>query len=80
MDGDGLYKLLSGLGSSGVVAWVLWIVAKRFIEEHSKQVQITQDQMSKRIDATEKRNDECEEDRKVLHSQLIQVMRETKQQ
>lgn len=73
-----IMKLLAGLGGPGIVAAVMWFIARRFIEAHATQVQTTQAEMSKRIDATEKRNDECEEDRKRLHNQLIEVMRDPK--
>jgi len=53
------------LGSTGIVAGILWIIAKRFMDETVKQ-------MSARIDSLEKRSDACEADRAKLHDKFYQ--------
>ena len=54
------------LSSTGVVAGVLWIIAKRFMDETVKQ-------MSSRIDSLEQRSDECEKDRMTLHAKFYET-------
>jgi len=65
-----LLDALIKVGSTGLVAGVLWIIAKRFMDETVKQ-------MSSRIDALEKRSDSCEEDRKQLHNRVFNLLAKT---
>jgi len=65
-----LFDAIIKVGSTGLVAGVLWIIAKRFMDETVKQ-------MSSRIDALEKRSDSCEEDRKQLHTRIFNLLSKT---
>ena len=60
---DSLVKL----GSTGILAGVLWVFAKRFMDE-------TVTQMNHRIDALERGMKTCEEDRKSLHRQVVEIL------
>ena len=64
---DALIKL----GSTGLVAGVLWIIAKRFMDE-------TVTQMSSRIDSLEKRSEACEKDRSTIHTQMIAILQDAR--
>lgn len=61
------------LGSTGILAGVLWLIAKRFMDE-------TVQQMSARIAALEIATQECEADRRTLHSQIVDILTERKHQ
>lgn len=60
---NAIFDAFIKLSSTGVVAGVLWIIAKRFMDETVKQ-------MSARIDSLESRSDECEKDRAKLHEKF----------
>lgn len=62
-------EALVNLGSVGAVAAVMYITAKRFMDETVKQ-------MSSRIDSLEKRSDACEQDRMRLHAEMIRIAQE----
>lgn len=59
-------KGLSSLGSAGIVAVVMWTIAKRFMDE-------TVDQMSARIESLEKATEECAKDRRQMHSEIVEL-------
>lgn len=61
-----LLKGLSSLGSAGIVALVLWHIAKRFMDETVKQ-------MSNRIDSLEKAAEDCAKDRRMMHSEIVEL-------
>lgn len=61
-----LTKGLASLGSAGVVAVVLWNVAKRFMDE-------TVTQMMGRIDSLEKAAAECASDRRAMHAEIVSL-------
>lgn len=62
---DSLIKL----GSTGIVAAILWVIAKRFMDETVKQ-------MNSRIDALEHSAALCEADRKDLHKQIVSILQD----
>lgn len=61
-------KALIGLGSSGISTGILWLIAKRFMDE-------TVTQMSNRIDALEASVEECAEDRRRMHKEIVELAR-----
>ena len=68
MQPESLYiDVLTKFGSAGLLAFVMWVVAKRFMDETVKQ-------MSARIDALEARSNSCEEDRKKLHEKVFLLL------
>lgn len=60
-------EILTKFGSAGLLAWIMWIIAKRFMDETVRQ-------MSSRIDALEARSNSCEEDRKKLHEKVFVLL------
>lgn len=64
---DPILDALLKLGSTGIVAYILWVIAKRFMDETVKQ-------MSSRIDALEIASKACEEDRRGLHNQIVEIL------
>lgn len=72
---DHVFAALSQLGSSGIVAGILWVIAKRFMDGgDAKHIEIIT-QFTARISALEKSSEECNNDRKRLHSEMIQLAR-----
>ncbi len=74
-------KLVIQLGSTGILAYVMYLFAKRFMDQNVTQMAETVKQMSLRIesserrtDATEKRLDHCEADRAQLHKEFAEVL------
>jgi predicted phage gp36 major capsid-like protein len=70
-----LFTALSQFGSSGIVGWVLWIIAKRFMDsDNVKHTEITT-QFRARIDALEKSHEECNNDRKRIQQEMLQLVK-----
>ena len=67
METNTIIDSLIKLGSTGILAGVLWVFAKRFMDE-------TVMQMSHRIDALERGVKACEEDRRTLHAQIVEIL------
>ena len=67
-------KYLLQFGSTGVLAWVLWMNSNRFIAFHKEQVDKTQTERSKRIESVEAHTKLCEEDRQELRQQIIGIL------
>jgi gamma-glutamyl:cysteine ligase YbdK (ATP-grasp superfamily) len=65
---DILTKSIASLGSAGVVAAIMWTIAKRFMDETVKQ-------MTGRIESLERATDECAKDRRQMHSELLELAR-----
>lgn len=61
-----IVKGLASLGSAGIVALVLWHIAKRFMDE-------TVNQMSARIESLEKAAHECAQDRRMMHAEIVDL-------
>ena len=64
---NAILDALIKLGSTGIVAGILWVIAKRFMDETVKQ-------MSSRIESLERRSDECEKDRARLHDKFYEAI------
>ena len=64
-------KSIASLGSAGLVAAVLWTVAKRFMDETVKQ-------MTARIDSLEKSAEECAKDRRAMHAEIVDLAKRIK--
>lgn len=69
MEADYLLKALIQFGSTGIMAWVMYKIAQRFMDETVKQ-------MSSRIDALEKESSKCQEDRKELHKEFNEFLKD----
>jgi gamma-glutamyl:cysteine ligase YbdK (ATP-grasp superfamily) len=63
---DILTKSIASLGSAGVVAAIMWTIAKRFMDETVKQ-------MTGRIESLERATDECAKDRRQMHSEIVEL-------
>lgn len=72
-------KALLSMGGPGVVAAVMWVISKRYMDLHARQVEVTQQEMSKRIDAAEKSNKECQEHRIELQAQIVEILQEKRE-
>jgi hypothetical protein len=70
-------KLLGNWGGPGLLAAVLWLVAKRYMDGHQAQVQVTQQALTSRIEALEKSDAECQRERAELSRQLVDVLRKS---
>ena len=75
-----LLKLIPGLGSGGVVAGVLYLVAKRYFEDAKAERALVEQartetvtQMSARVTALEAHVVRCDEDRQKLWERLVTV-------
>lgn len=66
---DLIAKTLISVGSSGITCGILWVIANRFMNETVKQ-------MDRRIEALEKASAECAEDRRRMHEQIVQILRD----
>lgn len=72
-----LFSAFAQLGSSGLLAWILWIIAKRFMDgSDAKHTEIVT-QFTSRITALEKSSNECNEDRKLLHKEILSLAKGT---
>jgi septal ring factor EnvC (AmiA/AmiB activator) len=63
-----LTKAIPSMGSAGILAVVLWNIAKRFMDETVKQ-------MGSRIDALERSVEECSKDRRQMHAEIVSLVR-----
>lgn len=63
-----IVKGIASLGSAGLVALVLWHIAKRFMDETVKQ-------MNARIESLEHAADECAKDRRLMHAEIVDLAR-----
>lgn len=61
-----LIKSIPSLGASGILAYVLWVIAKRFMDETVKQ-------MNARIAALELASTECAADRRAMHAEIVSL-------
>ena len=61
-----ILKSMTSLGGAGVVALVLWHVAKRFMDETVRQ-------MTLRIDSLEEAASECAKDRRQMHAEIVDL-------
>ncbi len=77
--------ILPQIGATGLLAWVMYTLAMRFITAAEVQTKEIINQMSlrieaneRRLDMTEKRLETCEADRSKLHQQFAEfLLRET---
>lgn len=67
-----LLNTFASLGGTGMLAFAMWQIARRFIEAHADQVKITHEVLNKRVDALEIATRECEQDRRNLNEKLYQ--------
>lgn len=66
--------ILPQVGATGLLAWVMYTFAKRFMDETAKQMNETIKQMSARIESAEKRLESCEADRTKLHQEFAELL------
>lgn len=66
-----ILKSIPSLGASGILAGVLWVIAKRFMDETVKQ-------MNARIDALETAAAECAKDRREMHAEIVAMVKTRK--
>ena len=68
-----LIKTIPSVGSAGILAVVLWHIAKRFMDETMKQQAETTRQMSNRIDSLESHIKQCDDERRDLYKKYYRL-------
>ena len=69
-----ILEALTNWGAAGIVALVMWKIAFRFMNLSEKQHGELVLQLTARIDALENSSKACEEDRRQIHKNLLDIV------